>query len=226
MFDLENAVVAWKSRLAEAGAMTRDNVAELEEHLHELVAKLSTQGLSSQEAFAVATMRLGTPTQLNVEFDKVNGQRVWPKRILWMLCGYLGGIAIAQVVSGFSALALTLARLQGVFGAPAGAISVLVAGICWAIVLFALFYLARRRYEGAAHGVSMRWLAALAFAAVVGVVMTQIGAAWHATLATQPQLTEWALWNAFGGVAVQLGVIVACVVMAVCLRRSEGELVL
>ncbi len=48
---------------------------------------MQTCGLSTEEAFIVASRRIGTDNKLEKEFGKVNGGAVWVDRILWMLIG-------------------------------------------------------------------------------------------------------------------------------------------
>ena len=53
------------------------------------VAQLELKGLSSEEAFLIATRRAGGSTELAAEFTKVNRSHVWGSRLLWMLIGLL-----------------------------------------------------------------------------------------------------------------------------------------
>jgi len=48
---------------------------------------LQTRGLLAEEAFMVATRRIGKGSSLENEFRKVNGRTIWLDRMLWMLIG-------------------------------------------------------------------------------------------------------------------------------------------
>ena len=87
-FDLNAAIQQWREKLAEAPAFRRENLNELESHLRDSIAALQAKGLSGEEAFWVATRRVGQSSRLETEFGKVNGSAIWLDRFLWMLIGY------------------------------------------------------------------------------------------------------------------------------------------
>jgi hypothetical protein len=86
-FDLSQALLRWRENLGRSPAFHGDNLAELESHLTESVATLQARGLSVEEAFWVATRRVGPEPRVAAEFAKVNGGAVWLDRGLWMLVG-------------------------------------------------------------------------------------------------------------------------------------------
>jgi len=86
-FDLNQAVALLAGEPGPVAGFHGDNLVELESHLAESVAVLQARGLSAEEAFWVATRRVGPDPQLAVEFAKVNGGAVWLDRVLWMLVG-------------------------------------------------------------------------------------------------------------------------------------------
>ena len=71
-FNMEQAIEKHIATLASAGTLLPDDVKELTSHLMEAVATLTQQGLSEEEAFIIATKRLGTRQQLANEYGKVN----------------------------------------------------------------------------------------------------------------------------------------------------------
>lgn len=89
MFDLNEAIAAWRRALEAGEACTAADLAELESHLREQTAQLRAAGLSQEEAFAVACRRLGHPAALCEEFVKDDPAARWRSRLLWMLVGAL-----------------------------------------------------------------------------------------------------------------------------------------
>jgi hypothetical protein len=96
-FDLNQAIQRWRENLAQSPAFRRENLDELESHLRDSVASLQERDLSTEEAFLIATQRIGKDRALEREFSKVNAQSVWLERVLWMLIG----IQVWGLVSGF-----------------------------------------------------------------------------------------------------------------------------
>ena len=71
-FDLNNAVLRWREQLGRSPQLCEENLAELESHLRDSVVRLQGQELSEEEAFVIATRRIGSVEQLATEFEKVN----------------------------------------------------------------------------------------------------------------------------------------------------------
>jgi hypothetical protein len=86
-FDLNIAIQRWREHLSQSPQFRPENLEELETHLRDSVAAFQSTALSDEEAFLVATRRLGGVPALEPEFAKVNGQTVWMNRLLWMLVG-------------------------------------------------------------------------------------------------------------------------------------------
>ena len=84
MFDLNESITGWRTRLANDENYAAADLDELESHLREEVDRLRESGLSGEEAFWVASRRLGNAESLSAEFAKVNGGRVWANRLLWL----------------------------------------------------------------------------------------------------------------------------------------------
>jgi hypothetical protein len=94
--DLNRAVQQWRENLAQSPAFRGENLNELESHLCDSISTLQTRGLSAEEAFLIATRRIGNDSRLESEFGKVNSQAVWLDRLVWLLVGY----QIWAIVSG------------------------------------------------------------------------------------------------------------------------------
>ena len=103
-FDLNDAIRRWHRSLSESPAFRADDLEELESHARGSVATLVASGLSEEEAFFVATRRMGNAESLREEFAKVNSGHLWLHRALWML----GGILLSQLI-------IPLAHLAGFF---------------------------------------------------------------------------------------------------------------
>ncbi|HXS68633.1 MAG TPA: hypothetical protein VN761_07290 [Candidatus Polarisedimenticolia bacterium] len=87
-FDLNHAIQRWRENLAQSPVFERENLNELESHLRDSITTLQSRGLSAEEAFMVATKRIGKSDALEKEFGKVNGRAVWLDRLLWILLGF------------------------------------------------------------------------------------------------------------------------------------------
>jgi hypothetical protein len=84
-FDLNCAIQHWRDGLAQSPAIRAENLDELETHLRDSVATLQSRELSAEEAFLIATKRVGRGAVLVKEFGKVNPVNVWVERCLWGL---------------------------------------------------------------------------------------------------------------------------------------------
>jgi hypothetical protein len=86
-FDLNTAIQRWREHLSQSPQFRPENLEELEIHLRDSIAAWQGKALSEEEAFLVATRRIGGAPALAPEFAKINGQGVWMNRLLWMLVG-------------------------------------------------------------------------------------------------------------------------------------------
>jgi hypothetical protein len=86
-FDLTQAIQQWREGLNASPAFRPENLDELESHLRDSIANLTQPGLAVDEAFFIATRRVGGGTALGAEFGKINPRGVWLNRALWMLVG-------------------------------------------------------------------------------------------------------------------------------------------
>ena len=89
MFDLEQHISQWRSQFADGPNYNRADLEELEAHLREEIEKLSTESLSEEECFWLASHRLGAPSQLGPEFAKNRWGLRWRRRLSWALGGYV-----------------------------------------------------------------------------------------------------------------------------------------
>ena len=87
--NLEAGIKAWRTDLQGQGSLGSGELEELENHFRESIEDLESDQLSLEEAFIVAKRRIGNPSDLRAEFQKVNPGRLWSTRVCWMLVGYL-----------------------------------------------------------------------------------------------------------------------------------------
>ena len=112
-FDLNHAIQQWRDNLGQSPAFRSENLNELEAHLNDSIATWQTRGLSAEEAFLIATRRIGKSAALESEFGKVNEAAVWLDRLFWMLIGY----QVWGFISGAIGLVTRNALFFGLYGA-------------------------------------------------------------------------------------------------------------
>jgi len=93
-FDLNLAIRTWRENLAQSAAFRAENLNELESHLRDSVARLEIANLSAEEAFLIASRRIGAGQGLEAEFGKLNRKMIWVDRLLWMFIGVQAWIFI------------------------------------------------------------------------------------------------------------------------------------
>jgi hypothetical protein len=125
-FDLERELRGWRTNLLSLKALSTQDVEELETHLRESMADLRRQGLSPEEAFLIASRRLGRSEQLAEEYAKTHPHRVWLDRVLWMVLGLLALDALSMSAWPFYGAVLDLARLPGLSAHLVGAVTFLI----------------------------------------------------------------------------------------------------
>lgn len=102
MFHLNEAVAAWRARLATHPDVPTGDVDELEDHLREGVADLQRAGLSEEEAFLVIARRLGDTDTLAGEFAAADPGLRRRLRLRWILIGGLV-MLVLPVLAGLGA---------------------------------------------------------------------------------------------------------------------------
>jgi hypothetical protein len=79
---LEEQIDQWRSYLRRRQAIHPVDVAELEDHLREMVGGLVDAGLATDEAFLVAVKRMGNLDALSREFAREHSDRLWKQLVL------------------------------------------------------------------------------------------------------------------------------------------------
>jgi len=88
-FDLKEAIRRWQQNLGTSPAFKADDLEELASHLHASVQRLKATGLSEEEAFLMATRRIGEHGPLEREFAKLNPELncSLPLFLFWIVAG-------------------------------------------------------------------------------------------------------------------------------------------
>lgn len=113
MSQLEELIQHWKKDLRPMEGLRPLDIEELEQHVRDSTADLTAKGLNDEEAFLIATRRLGEHCSLDREFGKVNGSHIWTRRAFWMLAGYLLMQICGMFVSGVVSLGQVFTVMMG-----------------------------------------------------------------------------------------------------------------
>ena len=97
MFNVDEQIRQWRRELNNAEVCHASDLEELEIHLRDEIKNLGDKGLSNEEAFVVASRRLGDKGSLTREFAKVNSQTLFIRRMLWICVGVLASLLIPKL---------------------------------------------------------------------------------------------------------------------------------
>ena len=147
MLDLVSQIRSWRENLAAEAVYGPADLDELEIHLREELASLTGQGLSEQEAFAVACLRLGDSKRLSPEFAKVNTDLVFKKRLFWMCAGVLGYGLITKLAALLSGGTILAGASAGLTGNTLGVLAESVHVLTLALAVLGLLFVVRRCTE-------------------------------------------------------------------------------
>jgi hypothetical protein len=146
-FDLNQALLQWRASLQNLGGFHAEELEELECHLRESISGLHARGLPVQEAFMIATRRLGSEQQLSDEFAKANPQRTWTERAMWMVAGVLGAYTVTTVALPISSIVMNCGMWSGLNGHLAGALDCLTGWIAWTGTAAFAFWVISRHFS-------------------------------------------------------------------------------
>jgi hypothetical protein len=190
MFDLEESLRNWRENLRSAEAMQRSDVEELEHHVRDSIASLRSKGLSEQEAFAIATHRVGDSELIGLEFAKVNGRPIWTQRAFWMVAGILLFWVSQIVIATLSSMGEIAAALWSGNGIVMAVVPIGITVLSWAAMAIAV----RKRFV---NGSESAWRPLSATQLSVGIVtVTLIGTLMHGI--SNMALSYFATINEFG----------------------------
>lgn len=219
MFELDRELEAWKQNLVGNDAVNDSQALELEAHLLDQIAELKRAGLSNREAFLVGVDRLGHPSDLQREFEKVNGSLRLRNRALWMLAGYLAVTLFGAVISAFVAVAATGMAVAGVAGNVTGMVLVLLMAIGW----IGLPVLAYRRFQvvgNAVDNLSLKWIWGAGIIFVGSPIVVAAGRVAQLRVADMSWVGASSVYLALGGFVVDFVLVAACLIAMVGFRQS------
>ncbi len=98
-FNLIKSIGQWKEELSKSGALTNDNILELESHLIDEIEQLDTLELNEEECFLIAKKRIGQLDTLKSEYQKVNVLHSFSHRIEPYLKGILVYLSCLSIVN-------------------------------------------------------------------------------------------------------------------------------
>jgi len=145
MFDLNKAISSWRLNLSEKQTCAKSDIDEMETHLREEIDSLTASKLSEQEAFLVATHRLGDPDSLAEEFAKVNTSFLWRKRLFWAGTGLLSYIVATYIAKCASSGFVVLAWFAGVRSYTLGILDGVSQVVFFLSIIFLFYEIARRK---------------------------------------------------------------------------------
>src|SRR5438445_2161390 len=79
---VEDQIAQWRGYLRRRRAIDGQDVEELESHLRDQMAVLTTAGLAGDEAFLVAVKRMGGLDALSREFAREHSERLWKQLVI------------------------------------------------------------------------------------------------------------------------------------------------
>ena len=116
MFDLNEQINKWRSNLAQSQTLGSSDIDELECHLREETENLTALKLSDEEAFLVATYRLGDTASLSDEYAKINRGKSFRQNVSWMITGILTYQLATHFATAVSKNCVLLAANSGITG--------------------------------------------------------------------------------------------------------------
>jgi hypothetical protein len=114
---LEEQIDHWRSYLLRRQASHSVNVAELENHLREHLARLTEAGLAADEAFLIAVKRIGNLNALARDFARDHSDRLW-KQPVPSDSGKAPDRTDAFIAVAFAVAAAVALKLPALFGIP------------------------------------------------------------------------------------------------------------
>ncbi len=116
MFDLNEQINKWRGNLAQSQTLGSSDIDELESHLREEIENLMALKLSYEEAFLVATYRLGDMAHLSDEYAKINLCKRFRQNVSWMITGILTYLLATHFATAVSKDCVLLAANSGITG--------------------------------------------------------------------------------------------------------------
>jgi hypothetical protein len=187
MFDLNEALAAWRRQMAAGGITSAEVLDELEGHLRDDVEEQVRAGADAEAAFDSAVRRIGPAAALTKEFAKAARPKAAWHRHFWRTF-YYSCAAVAILADLWTLISVELSAPERAIGACA------VAGLAW--------YLLRRPF--------LSWWSG-------GVARARLLAAMKAMGVIVPLWALWAILTALRTIHIEIGIIPAMIIWSLCL---------
>lgn len=136
-FDLNRSLREWRRRFVASAVIQAENLDEMETHLRESTTALVRTGLSEEEAFLIASRRLGPSDALEAEYAKVHPGDVRRTRAAWMLAGVFFFVLINDLATLASGAAVLFGNRWNVDGLRLGWLGALASGLVLTVSVLA-----------------------------------------------------------------------------------------
>jgi hypothetical protein len=177
MPEREELIARWRRNLAETTGCTNEVLDELESHLRDELQQLLQAGHSEEQAFALATSRLGPPRALATEFAKVAEPASWlPVRV-----ATFAATILAALLVGFLLLRWQEGRLELLLATHVGAVTLGYSISLLAGTLTICYVVSRSFHDltaGQIRGLERAVLTLTAAAAVLTLTAILLGSVW------------------------------------------------
>ena len=137
-FHLETAINGLLHLVSEKGTLTSEDSRELKSHINDTVHDLIQKGLTEEEAFEVAKLRLGNNEELAYEFEKVNGTSLVNKEWVFIFIG-IGFFVIINNLLKFLQVIITYYYSAGNISSPVAAYLISFLYILIALLVVMIF---------------------------------------------------------------------------------------
>ena len=88
-FHLAKMLIAWEEDLKSSSVFTRSDIDELKSHLLDIYEDMLNKGLEKEEAFFIATKRLGKPVHWEEEFAQTSQPFIQTRKTLLLIAGII-----------------------------------------------------------------------------------------------------------------------------------------
>lgn len=228
MFDLNRQINTWRDNLAQSETFRGSDIDELESHLREQIEQLTASELSEQEAFLVATHRLGDTASLKSEFGKTNGSYIVRNRLFWMTMGVLGYLLVTRFAGAASGGCVLLAGVGGLRGYSLGFVGIISKILIVGIIVL-LFYQSYKqdfsspgvgKLVGSSKGRAILFTALAAFMIVLAIAQLFLPAM-TVRMVSLKEYSQMALVSAWAQLVLPVLLPVVLVIMLIKLRAPK-----
>jgi len=228
-FDLEKSVSRWRATFDADHGISAEALDELEIHLRDSMEQLEEACLTQEEAFLLASRRVGSADALEPEYACVSPQTAWVRPLFWMTLGVIG----FSTAMGLTTAMGRLASLGAAAWMPVGSAS-LWAAVCHGIVILALIaatagswiYLVRGDRLGILGAIASHPVRSL-LCAMIGAVVVKAGvfilAIWSARLFSPALFGQVALSGGIAAFVIRILLIGGTCALLLTLRKSMAR---